>query len=196
MSDGVIFDVYPDYRKDVMVIWLLTENGAKKREQVYHPSFYVSADSSEQRKIAQMLQELPQVKQVTCTKRRTKLGMKKKKLVLQVTPAKLQFFHHLARMIDSWGRFHRYQLYNVDIRLPTRFLQENGVFFNAFVSWNNRGCVSHDEQWAVDYAHPQLKRVQLDLNRNKSRHHLCYNEPIKEISIDPVSYTHLTLPTN
>ena len=184
MSDGFIFDVYPDYRKDVMVIWRLTANGAKKREQMYHPSFYVSADSSEQKKIAQMLQELPQVKQVNLTRRKTQLGTEKEKLVLQVTPAKLQFFHHLARMVDSWGKFHRYQLYNVDIRLPTRFLQENNLFFNAFVSWDENGGVCHDEQWAVDYAHPQLKRIQLDLNRNKNQHHLCYTEPIKEISID------------
>lgn len=183
MIDGFIFDVYPDYNKDVMAIWFCTSKGVTKREQSYHPSFFVRTDQSERKRIARMLHDLPQVDQVIDTTAKIQLGSEKEKPVLQVTPTRLQLLHHLAQMIDSWGKFHRYQLFNVDVRLPTRFLQERNLFFNAYVSNDNGRFILMDDQWAVDYAHPPLKMIDLEINTNNKHHFISYEEPIKSIDI-------------
>ncbi len=183
MIDGFIFDVYPDYQKNVMVIWLCTAKGPVKTQQPYHPSFFVKTDASEQKKIDRMLQHHPDVDQIVSTSRKTQLGSDKETPVLQVTPAKLQVFHQLAQMIDSWGKFHRYQLYNVDLRMPTRFLQEKNLFFNAFVSYDNQRFMLNDEQWDIDYSHPPLKMMQLDINTSSNHHLISYEEPIRRIHL-------------
>lgn len=183
MIDGFIFDVYPDYNKDVMVIWLCTSKGARKIEQSYQPSFFVRSDASERRKMTRMLQDLPQVDQVIHSMRKTQLGSDKEKPVLQIIPTKLEVFHQLAQMIDSWGKFHRYQLYNVDLRLPTRFLQEKNLFFNAFVSHDHQKFILNDDQWAIDYPHPPLKLMHVDINTASKHHVVSYNEPIGHIDL-------------
>ena len=74
-----------------------------------------------------MLKQLPNI-QTEFTKAKTTLGSDIKRLILKVTPEKLIDFHKTANMIDSWGKHHRYHLYNVDIRMPTRYLHNRNIF--------------------------------------------------------------------
>ena len=122
MVTGWILDVHPDHEHDVMVTWLRTENKIQRIEESFHPCFYVHASSQDLRHIASILKGLPQVEQVCFTSKRITLGSQKTTRLLQITPASLRHFHTVTSMVDSWGRFHRYQLFNVDIRLPTHYL--------------------------------------------------------------------------
>ncbi|MCK5343375.1 MAG: hypothetical protein KAR20_08215, partial [Candidatus Heimdallarchaeota archaeon] len=98
MLNGFILDVHPNHQKDVMVTRLLTKKGVKRIEDVYHPSFYVAASTSDLQKIAGMLTQLPQIKQVRYCNKKIILGSQKTQQVLQVTPSKLRFFHSIAHM--------------------------------------------------------------------------------------------------
>lgn len=104
-----------------MVIWLINNGKAIRIEDKYEPGFYVYAQHHRLHSLSVVLQDLPQVKQLNFTSCKTVLGSDKHKMVLEIVPKNLGSLNKLATMIDSWGGFHDYQLFNVDIRLPTRY---------------------------------------------------------------------------
>ena len=157
MLHGNILDVYPDYEKNVMVTWLLQNGKATRIEEPYESSFYVHTPSQDISEVAKALELLPQVKRLQLTPAKLTLGSPKHTMVLEVVPKTLNSRHMLANLIDSWGGFHRHQLFNVDIRLPTRYLQERGVFCHAQVTWDGKRFILDDDQWALDYEIPSLK---------------------------------------
>lgn len=184
MIDGILFDTYPDYKKDVMTTWILTEQGPRMIQEPYHPCFYVHAQTSELRGLASQLHIHPYVEDVTFTHVRTTLGSTEKTMVLQVIPKHLIHFHNLARIIDGWGEFYRYKLYNVDLRMPTRYLNERNLFFNAQVTWTGSGSRLHDEQWMVDYPFPSFSTVTLSVTRKSNQAIPSPRDMIKTISIN------------
>jgi DNA polymerase elongation subunit (family B) len=167
MLRGNILDAYPDYEKNTMVTWLLQNGNATRIVEPYEPCFYVYTPSQDISKVANALELLPQVKRLQLIPAKLTLGSPKHTIVLEVVPKTLNSLHMLANLIDSWGGFHRYQLFNVDIRLPTRYLLERGVFCHAQVTWDGRQFILDDDQWALDYEVPSLRILHLDIAPKK-----------------------------
>ncbi|MCK5030043.1 MAG: hypothetical protein KAR64_01110 [Thermoplasmatales archaeon] len=184
MLSGNILDVYPDYKRNVMVIWLIHDGRAIRIEDVYEPSFYVYTQHGPLYNLSVILQDLPQVKQLNFTPCKTVLGSDKHKMVLEVIPKNLGSLNKLATMIDSWGSFHNYQLFNVDIRLPTRYLQSKGVFCNAHVKWDGKHFVLDDEQWSINYEIPSFKITYFDIKRKTEGKVCSFKDSITSIVID------------
>ena len=129
MLKGSILDVYPDKHNNVMVTWLVDEGKAIKIEDAYKPSFFVYSKAEALYTLAGMLRDLKDIENLNFTYEKLTIGSDKKKVVLEVLPKKISLIKRLASIIDSWGGFYRYQLFNVDLRLSTRYLQDKGVFF-------------------------------------------------------------------
>ncbi|MFH1013970.1 MAG: DNA polymerase domain-containing protein [Thermoplasmatota archaeon] len=184
MIHGILFDAYPDYKKNQIITWILTPHGPKKIQETYQPSFYVYASSSELHTLASQLHAHPHIKEVTFTDIKTTLGLSRASSVLQIIPEHLARFHELAHMIDTWGNFYKYQLYNVDLRLSTRYLHHKNVFFNAHVTWTGKQFILNDEQWAVDYPSPLFSTVTLAISRKKQHRIPSSNDCITTICIN------------
>ncbi|MFH1101620.1 MAG: 3'-5' exonuclease, partial [Methanobacteriota archaeon] len=185
MLSGNILDVYPDYQKNVIVTWLLQKNGRTRRvEDHYEPSFYVYSTSKDLSETAKILGELPQVKYLQCTAEKIVLGSPKSFMVLEVVPKTLDALHTLARLVDSWGGFHMYHLFNVDLRLPSRYLQDRGVFCHAWVRWDGNQFLLDDEQWALDYDIPLFKKIRFNVKQNQNRTIRSFHDPITSVVID------------
>jgi DNA polymerase elongation subunit (family B) len=167
MLSGIILDVYPDYEKNTMVTWLLQGGKATRVEEPYEPCFYVHTPSHDISKVAKALEQIPQVKRLQLTPAKLLLGSAKHTMVLEVVPKTLNSLHALASLVDSWGGFQKYQLFNVDLRLPTRYLQERGVFCHAQVTWDGHRFILQDDQWALDYEAPVLTTLRLDIASEK-----------------------------
>ncbi len=163
MSNGTILDVYPDYENNGMVTWLLQNGKTTRIEAPYDPCFYVHTPSSDLSQVAKAVEQLPQVKRLQLTPAKLTLGSPQHTMVLEVTPYQLNALQPLADLIDSWGGFHRYHLFNVDLRLPTRFLQEHGVFCHAQVTWDGKRFLCKDDPWALDYEIPSFRIAHLDV---------------------------------
>jgi DNA polymerase elongation subunit (family B) len=176
--NGYILDVYPDYRKNTMVVWLINDRGTVKIEEKYEPAFYVYAPSNDLYRLAVDLQDLSEVKKLNFTYGKTVLGSNKEKLVLEVTPRCFGSLSKLATLIDAQGGFQRYRLFNVDIRLSTRYLKDRGVFCNAWVGWDGRSFVLDDTQWALDYHVPSFKVAYLDVKCK------VFNKPVTSIVVN------------
>lgn len=166
MMQGFIFDCYPDYQKNVMVTWLKTKQGMKKIKIPYHPSFYVNGSAQDLKQLRKTLSNKDEVKHIEYTKQKTELGNTHPKLVLAVTPYKLKNISFLAQQIQKEGNYQRYTLYNVDLRLSTRFLQYRHVFFNGLATWTGKKFRVHDTQWDVDYQQPCFSQMRFDIITN------------------------------
>jgi len=183
MLSGNILDTYPDNKKDVMVTWISSNGRPTKIVEKYRPSFYVHSDREKLITLATILRDSPQVEKLNFTLEKIILGKDKKKFVLEVIPKKLEYMRKLAETIDSWGGYYRYQLFNVDLRLSSRYLQDKGVFCNAFVKWNGKDFEIDEEQWAVDYNIPNYSSTYFEIVRNSKSKIMSFESPIKLIKI-------------
>ena len=182
MQRGTIFDVYADQKRNVMVTWLLTKRGPVRLEDTYTPRFYVHASSEHLYKLASDLQDIPQVAMVNLTQCKFQLGSDKTFLVLEVTPKHLKDLMHLASLVDLWGHSQQYQLYNVDLRLPTRYLHSKDVFCNASVNWDGTQFILDDDQWAIDYEFPPFTSVHLAIPEKKR--FPSFQDPLTALTVD------------
>jgi DNA polymerase elongation subunit (family B) len=183
MLNGTILDVYPDYENNVMVTWLLQNGIATRVEAPYDPCFYVHAPGQDLSEVITALEQLPQVKRLQLTPAKLTLGSSQHTMVLEVVPKHLNTLHPLANLIDAWGGFHRYQLFNVDLRLPTRYLQEQGVFCHAQVTWDGNQFTSRDTQWALDYEVPAFRILHLEVAAEKKTAP-SFQKPLSELRIN------------
>lgn len=183
MLNGNILDTYPDNRKNVMVTWISSNGKPVKIVDSYQPSFYVYSNRETLITLATLLRDSPKVERLNFTFEKIILGSDKKKFVLEVVPKKLEFLRQLAETIDSWGGYYKYQLFNVDTRLSTRYLQDKGVFCNAHIRWNGKKFELDDEQWAIDYKIPNYKSTAFDIKRRSKSKIMSFETPIKSIKI-------------
>lgn len=183
MLNGNIIDSYADNKKNMMVTWISTRNKPIRIFESYKPVFYVYSDRDSLVTLATMLRENPEVEKLDFTYEKIILGSDKKKLVLNVKPKRLECFRKLAETVDFWGGYHKYQLYNVDLRLSTRYLQEKGLFFNAFVKSDGKNIVLDDEQWAVDYKNPDYSCINIDYEGKTKSKIVSFENPVESIRV-------------
>ncbi|KYK30547.1 MAG: hypothetical protein AYK22_03490 [Thermoplasmatales archaeon SG8-52-3] len=184
MLKGSIFDVYPDKKKNAMITWIVDNGKSVKIEEKYIPSFYVYAQREDLYTLVGLLRDLPQVENLNFTSKKTVLGSDKKRFVLEVFPKNIGLISKLSEIVDSWGGYHRYQLFDVDIRLPTRYLQDKGAFCNASVKWDGKNFIHDDSQWAIDYIMPSYKKAHFDVQHKKMSRIMSFNDPLKTIRVD------------
>ena len=180
---GNILDAYADDHKNVMVTWLVDNGKSIRIEDIYRPSFYVYSKTQDLYNLASLLKDLPQVDSLNFTHEKIALGSEKKKFVLEVLPKTLGATRKLSETIDSWGGFYKYQLFNVDLRLPSRYLQDKGVFFNARVKWDGKNFLLDDKQWAIDYNLPLYKSTTLEIFRRSKNSIMSFDDPIESIKV-------------
>jgi DNA polymerase elongation subunit (family B) len=183
MLNGTILDVYPDYENNVMVTWLLQNGKTTRIETPYDPCFYVYTSSYDISQVAKAVEQIPQVKHLQLTPAKLTLGSPQHTMVLEVTPNHLNALHPLADLIDSWGGFHRHHLFNVDLRLPTRYLQEQGVFCHAQVTWDGKRFTCRDDPWALDYEKPPFRISHLDVAAEQKAAP-SFQQPLPAIRLD------------
>jgi DNA polymerase elongation subunit (family B) len=183
MLNGTILDVYPDPEKNTMVTWLLQNGKATRIQEPYEPYFYVHTASQDISDLVKALELLPEVKQLQLTPAKLTLGSPQHTMVLKVVPKTLNSLQTLANLVDSWGRFQKYQLFNVDLRLASRYLQERGVFCHAQVTWDGKRFMLEDRQWALDYEVPPLKILRLDILARKQGFP-SFEKPLQGITVN------------
>jgi DNA polymerase elongation subunit (family B) len=183
MLKGSIIDVYPDKKKNAMITWLADNGKSVKIEDKYTPSFYVYAQREDLYTLVGLLRDLPQIENLNFTSKKTVLGENKKRFVLEVFPKNICLISKLSEIVDSWGGYHRYQLFNADIRMPTRYLQDKKTFCNAFVKWDGKDFIHEESQWAIDYKMPFYTTTHFDVERKAKSRIMSFDDPIKSIRV-------------
>ena len=184
MLEGNILDVYPDNKKNVMVTWLTSNGRAVRIEEKYIPTFYVYASIDSLYNLASCLREIKDIETLNFTSKKIVLGESKKRFVLEIIPKKIGAISKISKTIDSWGGFYRYQLFDVDTRIQSRYLQDKNVFCNAWVRWDGKNFKCSESQWDIRYKQPSYKSARIDIKRKAKDRIMSFNEPIKSIKID------------
>lgn len=184
MLRGSVLDVHADYHRNLMVTWLSAGGRTQRVEDRYEPRFLVAAPRSDLYEIAGKLHDSPFVKNLDFTDARLTLGSTDRTAVLAITPRTLQNFHGLATLVDSWGRYHRYRLFDVDLRFPTRYLEDRGIFCNAAVRWDGTAFHTAEDQWALDYPAPPYTSTNLEITADQASAIPSYAAPVRSIRLD------------
>ena len=158
--EGWIFDVYPDYRQNVMVTWLLTEKGAVRREEDFTPCIYASGSIPELKKIQDELGRNHAVKHLKVIEKLTDIRDHDPRKVLEIGFRSYRSIGSVARQIDARGRHRDYILYDVDPSLPFRYLIEKGLFPNALVKIGNELKLM-DDCWSLEYSIPDFRTLEI-----------------------------------
>ncbi len=181
---GWIVDCYPDYERGCMITWLKTEHGIERLvDRHFAPSFYVRASSDRMRKLTEDLRTID-VKN-TELQLRTTLMDEALRPFLRVTVEDYGSFSQIAKLVDSWGRYRDYELYNVDLRFDQRYFIERGVFPNGLVDVDTSFHML-DSQECIDYPMPPMSSVQLGLDVDAARGIPTADDPIARARIDDV----------
>jgi len=183
MLKGNIIDVYPDNKKNVMVTWLTDKGKSIRIEDSYQPSLYVYSSREHLFNLASILRDIPEVKTLNFTEKKITLGSDKKKFLLEIFPKKIKSIRKIAETIDSWGGYTNYRLYNVDLRISSRYLQDKGVFCNAYVKWDGKQFITDEKQWDIDYQSSFYKTINLDIKSRQKNNIFSFEDPIKSIKI-------------
>ncbi|MDP7265858.1 MAG: DNA polymerase domain-containing protein [Candidatus Thermoplasmatota archaeon] len=177
--EGWIFDVYPDYRQNLMVTWLLTERGAVRREEDFTPRIYVGGSIPELKKIRDELDRNQAIKHLEVIEKLTDLRDRVPKKVLEIGFNSYRSMGSVARQIDARGRYRDFTLYNVDPSLPFRYLIEKGLFPNALVKIGDE-LELLDDRWSMEYPVPDFRTLVI----KKDFPGLCRTEkPVKGLIV-------------
>lgn len=182
---GFLLDCYCDEKNNRLISWILQqERGRAVRiEHEFFPSFFVSSSANNLSQLFLLLQDLHEIKSINITEKKLCLGSEKTSRVLEITPKRLHDFRRLAKMIDCWGKHHRYRLFDVDLRMESRFLHSHNVFFNAALTVDLNGkMILDDSSWAIDYETPCWNTLTLDIEKPKRG--TCNNIALTHFSIN------------
>ena len=165
LTHGWIIDAYADYDRDAMVLWLWTEEGARRIEDPHFvPSFFLHAAAGELPVLRRRIEILDGVSEVREVERRIALEDDDPKPVLEIVPRHYRDLAKVARNLDSNGGYIDHRLFDVDLRFSQRYAMAHDVFPMGLVRHANGTWRAEEEHFALDYPLPPLKRSLLDLH--------------------------------
>jgi DNA polymerase elongation subunit (family B) len=181
---GWIIDCYPDYEHDCIVIWIKTNKGIEKLvDRSFLPKFYIWAPEEQLMDLADNL-TMFDVRETTLEKKKTWLG-ELEKLTLGVTVNKYKSLNQIARMVNGWGNYRDYNLFNVDLRFEQRYFLNHDLFPMGLVEFDKK-LRSIDSPYRLDYPIPKLKTVNLKINAKTQKGIPTFEDPIRSAYLDDI----------
>ena len=178
---GWIIDCYADTRDDSMVLWLWTSQGVRKIvDRKFRPAFFVWAPEEKMAELRSGLR-IAGIGEQTVERHRTWLGERKRDVVKIVPDCYLSLMP-TAKMIDRWGLYRDYKLFNVDFRMDHRYYLAHGIFPMGLLDTDN-GYRHLDSPYRLDYPMPDLKVMRLDIKVDARNHIPTYEDPLRSASL-------------
>ncbi len=192
MPLGYVLDAYPNEQTNRMQLWLKGESGADRIYALpYRPTLYVGGDQGELQRLARLLTPLSSVSSVELQQRRVELHERPARPVLAVEPARLDGLLPLARMVERIGNHRTFRLFNVDLRLPHRFLEHLRLYPTAQVQWDGQrpntpqALQVRGDRWALDYPMPPLRSVHLSIEGQRTGTLPSLEDPLGSVTLTP-----------
>jgi DNA polymerase elongation subunit (family B) len=181
---GWILDCYPDYERGCIIVWLKTEHGIERLvDRHFRPSFYVAGPDDRLAEAERGLRMID-VKDVFREKRTTLMDREPRD-VLRVTPDDYASFQQVARMVDTWGKYRDYQLYDVDLRFDQRYFTQHGIFPMGYLDVDTKYRML-DSPDLIDYPIPELSTLQLTVDAAAPQGIPTVEDPIQKVTLDDV----------
>ncbi len=160
---GFVLDCHPDPVANEMVLWIKDPDAdrAVPVRRDLSPTFYVASRAGPAA-LDQLEADLSALPQLSLARTQRRLALDDAPSpVLEVEVGTLANFRHLAHAVDAYGDHRDLDLYDVDLRLSHQALLSEDLFPFACVTLEDGAIRLEDEQWALDYAPPELTRARL-----------------------------------
>ncbi|MGC9443619.1 MAG: DNA polymerase domain-containing protein [Candidatus Methanospirareceae archaeon] len=161
--NGWVLDVGADYGQNRIVLWLKQENGAVEAvECPFFPSLYVHAAPANLQELEETFEGEPFINALAYEEKRLWPGEPAQE-VLRITLAEYRMLMKLAREIDEMGDYALYELFNVDLSIPTAFMLEKGIVPMAQIALTGEYEFEVlEDLTAIDYPLPELRSISLE----------------------------------
>lgn len=185
---GYIFDIYPDYEKDCIAIWLNSEGKTFKLEdENFHPYFYVAADdkkaflgSLKKEVESGIINISPEDSDLFYLDGRICPGL------LRIEVARYSSLTALADKINRSGGFKHHRLFNVDIGIARQYLIEKQIFPAGAVEVNGEDGFEfflRDSLSELDYIPPELSEVFIEVEVKKQSRFPAMSDALCRVKI-------------
>jgi DNA polymerase elongation subunit (family B) len=182
--NGWVLDVGADYEQNLIVLWLKQENGAVEAvECPFLPSLYVHAAPANLQVLEETFEGEPFISALAYEEKRLWPGEPAQE-VLRITLAEYRMLMKLAREIDEMGDYSLYELFNVDLSIPTAFMLEKGIVPMAQIALKNQSEFELlEDLTAIDYPVPELRSASLEGKVTATSPHMAAC-PISELMLN------------
>jgi DNA polymerase elongation subunit (family B) len=183
MESEYLLSIEADPSGTSLSTWTKRGSTTIRRRHPYQPSFLVAPLHRPLRDVEALLSREKRIKSM----RRTKATLWLKghdQEVLEVQPHRFTDLVKFATLIRRKLGCTSYELYNVDIPIPSRWAHENGVFPFARVKEVDGALACDDDRWAMPYDVPTLKCVRLTVIPDSRGVMPAFTDPIAEIRLD------------
>ena len=177
---GWILDAHLCSKQQDLLVWIVTEQGpVVSVREPWHPVVHVAGTALDLKNLIDWLWQ-PElrlrfgIQSYAFETKRTELGSLDVRRMLALTLHSCEPIRSLAEHIDARGEHVRFTLYSVDLLPEQQFLTSKRLTIGSPVRFDNN----------------HLSLLEHGVERRDWR---CCKF---EVVLDPVSYTHLTLPTN
>ena len=184
---GWILDLYPGNPGE-MVVWLKLENGeAVRLVDRWSPSIYIGTDNKQDFDVPlqTLRDDFVWTRAVQKRERVTDSGTS---LVIEAKLRDAKRAQQVAGRIERLGPFGTFRLYNADVPPAQSYLYERNLFPLAFCQVEQSGARLRwelkDDEWAYDYALPNLRKVKLEVDISKQGKLPRLTDRLKEISLE------------
>ena len=187
--NGWVLDVGADYVKNTIVLWLKQESGAVEAvECPFSPSLYVHAAPANLQALEETFAGEPFINALEYVKKSLWPGEPAQE-VLRITLAEYRMLSKLAREIDEMGDYSLYELFNVDLSIPTAFLLEKGIVPMARIALKGDSEFELlEDLTAIDYPVPELRSVSLEGKGTAADPHMAAR-PLAKLLLDHQALT-------
>lgn len=182
--EGWVLDVAADPMRDLMEIHLLTKEGHVMLSDRYRPYITVSGDEKRLDALSEILSGKEGVS-VHPERKLLDLDHERTSPCLKVGISSYSKVVEIAKDIERIGGYRHFSLYDVDMRLSSRYMLGKGIYPLAHVRVSNSFEVIDDPDWGSSPL-PQLKVSRLHVFPKRGSSAPLLSDPIESIRMEDV----------
>ncbi len=157
---GWVLDTYADHERDLMDLWII--DGSGKRSMIahrFHPEIKVAGNREDLVNLDRYLKDMDGLKEVVRENGYLDVQDRHPRDHLRIIISRYSMMMDIAKDIEAFGNYRDYSLFNVDLRLPTRYLYEHGIFPLAKVQVANGYKLLENGDWGTNPLPPLKAKV-------------------------------------
>tara|TARA_B100001964_G_scaffold244835_1_gene328243 strand:+ start:2498 stop:4744 length:2247 start_codon:yes stop_codon:yes gene_type:complete len=183
-----ILDIYPDYNRNEMVIWLKNEKGKSIRvTDTFTPSFYVSGTKHKINELLKDLFPFQSICSISYDEKKQQLDGTIPKNLIRIGVSEYSKLHRIAKKINELGELHHYTLFNVDIDLALHYLYDKKIapmlLLSVEKTINGLKYIPLEDPTKVHYQYPKIRKVYFKVEVEKYGGITKFDSPIESITL-------------
>ncbi|MGA1793904.1 MAG: DNA polymerase domain-containing protein [Thermoplasmatota archaeon] len=157
---GWILDAYPDHERDLMDLWVIEES--RKRSMLAHrytPSIIAAGSQDDLKLLEGHLEGVEGVRSFKKGEALLDIQDRHPRHHLKIDISSYSKLTDIAKGIEAFGSYRRFTLYDVDLRLPSRYMYSHGIFPLAHVDMKRGYRLLRNHDWASEPLPPMKAAV-------------------------------------